>query len=167
MDDITEFIRYSMTPEHYVKRCSVILKLVSKKYENHGFCLVHRRSTPLQELLIDGVCTITLMPDNSLKEITRHVDKKIERLTQCVNVDKCIICDDIIATNVTCTKCANNWCGDCYINLFKSGKGVIKCPHCRFSFGMEMSEEMVEMGIIEIKLKIGAKKEMIEMMCIN
>ena len=35
------------------------------------------------------------------------------------------------------------------------GKGIITCPHCRYSFGTRMSDYMVEAGVNEIKMRLG------------
>jgi transcription elongation factor Elf1 len=51
---------------------------------------------------------------------------------------------------VTCGKCASEWCVDCYINIFKTNKGIIKCPFCKFMYGQEFPEYMVELGVQQI-----------------
>ena len=43
----------------------------------------------------------------------------------------------------------------CYINLFKHGKGIMTCPHCRYSWGVETPEYMIELCVDEIKHKLG------------
>ena len=66
--------------------------------------------------------------------------------------DECSICStkEIQKRRVTCTKCASDWCVNCYISIFRTNKGIIKCPFCRFAYGEEFPECMVEIGVQQI-----------------
>jgi hypothetical protein len=140
--------------DKYDKRCNVIKNLILKDYINDKFDFIRNPETLYIEIVINNNSKITLLPDSNWKEIKRHIDKKIIVQRNGISQD-CIICCETIQKNVTCSKCSNNCCGKCYINLFKSGKGVITCPHCRYSYGNTMSEYMIQMGVNEIKHKLG------------
>jgi hypothetical protein len=147
----------SMEFDKYDKKCNVIKNLILKVYRNDKFDFIRNPETLYIEVVINNTFNITLLPDNNWNEIKRHIDKKIifQRNKRNDILEDCIICCESIQTNITCPKCSNNWCGDCYINLFKTGKGVITCPHCRFSFGDRMCEDMIQMAVNEIKYKLG------------
>ena len=147
----------SMEFDKYDEKCNVIKNLILKVYRNDKFDFIRNPETLYIEVVINNTSNITLLPDNNWNEIKRHIDKKIifQRNKRNDILEDCIICCESIQKNVTCSKCSNNWCGDCYINLFKTGKGVITCPHCRFSFGDRMCEDMIQMAVNEIKYKLG------------
>lgn len=140
--------------DKYDKKCNMIKKLILKDYVNDKFEFIRNSETLHIEIIINNKSKITLLRNNSYEEIKRHIEKKITVQHDGISED-CIICREIIQKNVTCSKCSNNYCGKCYINLFKNGKGVITCPHCRYSFGDTMPEYMVQMSIDEIKHKLG------------
>ena len=143
--------------DKYDKKCNVIKNLILKVYRNDKFDFIRNPETLYIEVVINNTSNIILLPDNNWNEIKRHIDKKIifQRNKRNDILEDCIICCESIQKNVTCPKCSNNWCGDCYINLFKTGKGVITCPHCRFSFGDRMCEDMIQIAVNEIKYKLG------------
>ena len=141
-------------PTVYDTRCDVIKNLVFKTYIDDKFDFIRNPVTSYVEIVINDNSKITILPDSNWKEIKRNIDKKI--IVQRNGISEgCIICCEIIRNNVTCPKCSNNYCGECYINLFEKGKGVITCPHCRYSIGNTMSEYMIQMGVIAIKHKLG------------
>lgn len=143
----------NMTPDEfdkYDKRCNIIKELILKEYVNCKFDFIRNSTTLYIEVIINNGSKITLLPNSSYSEIKRHIDKKISGFT-----GDCVICANKIKKNVTCSKCSNNWCGKCYINLFRHGSGIITCPHCRYSFGEEIPEYMLDMYINQIKQKVG------------
>ena len=140
--------------DKYDKRCNVIKNLILKDYINDKFDFIRNPETLYTEIVINNNSKITILLDSNWKEIKRHIDKKIIVQRNGISQD-CIICYETIQKNVTCPKCSNNYCDECYINLFKSGKGVICCPFCKYSYGNTMSEYMIQMGVNEIKHKLG------------
>ncbi len=141
----------------YEKKCNIIKNLISNDYKNNKFKFIKNPETLYIEIIIDNNSKITLLPDNNWKEIKRHINKKITYKASVHNgsSDNCPICYEAIKMNVTCPKCSNNYCSECYINIFKEGKGIITCPHCRFSYGNRMSEHMIQIGVDEINYKLG------------
>ena len=113
-------------------KLDIIKELISKHYDKSStsFEFVVNAETSFTEIVINGECNISVLPDSTWKEIKRHIDKKLISLRKNHEgiIDDCVICFEPIKNNVSCPKCSNNHCGNCYINLFKSGKGIITCP---------------------------------------
>ena len=115
----------------------------------------HEITGDLQIIFTNKKAIITILESNTWDEIKRHIDAKMSNEKN----DECSICytKDIQKRRVTCTKCASDWCANCYISIFRTNKGIIKCPFCRFAYGEEFPECMVEIGVQQIlrKLKKG------------
>jgi len=141
----------------YDKRCDVIKNIILKDYKDISFDFVRNPDTLIVEIIINKAVKISILPNNTLKDIKRHIDKKISNQHNGVSED-CIMCCEKIQNNVTCSKCSNNYCSECYINLFKIGKGIIKCPHCRFEIGEIMPDYMIPICIEDIRFKIELRK---------
>ena len=95
---------------------------------------------------------ITILDTNTWDEIKRHIDAK---LNMNKDIDCSICCEDMKNKRVSCPKCANYWCIKCYINIYKINKGLIKCPYCRFEYGEEQCDDLLELGVREIIKKSG------------
>lgn len=106
----------------------------------------------LEIIFINKKAVMTILECNTWDEIKRHIDAKINDEKR----NECSICatNELQKKRVTCTKCASEWCINCYISIFRTNKGIIKCPFCRFAYGEEFSEDMIEIGIQEIINKI-------------
>jgi hypothetical protein len=91
---------------------------------------------------------MTILEENTWDEIKRHIDAKLSNEKS----NECSICSTnvIIKRRVSCTKCASDWCIDCYINIFRTKKGIIKCPFCRFTYGNQFPDYMIEIGVQQI-----------------
>ena len=50
-----------------------------------------------------------------------------------------------------CNICFNKFCIDCYVNIFRVNKGIIKCPFCRYTFGDVCAENKIDKTIHEIR----------------
>ena len=107
--------------DKYDERCNIIKTLILKDYINDKFDFIRNPQTLYIEIVINNNFKITLLPDSNWKEIKRHIEKKINVQRNGISQD-CIICCEKIQKNVTCPKCSNNFCGECYIYL-KAGKG--------------------------------------------
>ncbi len=137
----------------YHKRCIVIKNLTVNHYKNDKFHLNMDPETLYYEIIINNKTEITILPNNTWKEIKRHIFVKLDTLKNGIS-EPCIICFEKIKTNITCTKCSNNWCGNCYLDMFKNGKGIISCPHCRNTIGEKLPEFLIKWGIEDIKLRL-------------
>jgi hypothetical protein len=66
--------------------------------------------------------------------------------------EECSICctQEIQKARVSCPKCPRDWCVNCYVIIFRTNKGIIKCPFCRWTYGNKFPEHMVEIGVQQI-----------------
>ena len=112
----------------------------------------NKNTGDLQILFTNKKAIMTILETNTWDEIKRHIDVKMSNEKS----KKCSICstNEIQKNRVTCTKCSSEWCVDCYINIFRVNKGIIKCPFCRFSCGIEFPDYMIEQGVQNILDKL-------------
>lgn len=114
-------------------------KIQFRKNEDTGY---------LEIIFTDKKAIMTILECNTWDEIKRHIDAKMSNEKN----GECSICStkEIQKGRVTCNKCAGEWCVNCYISIFRKNKGIIKCPFCRFAYGNEFPEYMVEIGVQQI-----------------
>lgn len=129
---------------------TLIKTLIAKTYPNYKFKYNNRNEVIINADLPGKSSLITIMPFNNWREIKRNIDKKIAGFS-----GDCVICCEKIKTNVSCPKCSNGYCGECYLQLYKRGRGVVSCPHCRYSHGEIASDAELLFGEVEIKVKLG------------
>lgn len=125
----------------------LIKSIILEKYKDHEF------KFEKSEIIIDNRYTITILEDNKCCDIEKHINKKINKCD-----DECEICFNKIINNFICPKCINNYCYDCYIDLFKRNKGVIICPFCRYKSGKKIYDDDIINEFIE-KIKAKADTE--------
>jgi len=108
----------------------------------------HEITGDLEIIFTNKKAMMTILDSNTWDEIKRHIDVKMSNERS----NECSICstNEIQKRRVTCTKCANEWCVNCYIRIFRTNKGITKCPFCRYSIGEEFPEYMVEIGVQQI-----------------
>jgi hypothetical protein len=106
----------------------------------------HEITGELQIIFTNKKAIMTVLESNTWDEVKRHIDAKMSNEKN----GECSICSEIQKRRVTCTKCASDWCVNCYISIFRTNKGIIKCPFCRFAYGEEFPECMVEIGVQQI-----------------
>ena len=135
--------------DEYNKRCDILKNLIISKYKNTTFEFVKNIDTLYIEVIINNDSKITLLPNNTWGEVTRHIDKKIKGFE-----GNCPICFEKMIKAVSCNKCSNNFCSNCYIKLFKVGNGIITCPHCRHRTGIHTPEHMINECVLQIKHKL-------------
>ena len=127
-------------------RACVVMGMICSYIPKEEIEFVRNEITGELELLFPKRrALMTIKATNSWREIKRHIDAKISEKKS----SECPICssEKIQKRRVSCTKCAEAWCVDCYINIFRANKGITKCPFCRYEVGFEMSDSMVESGI--------------------
>ena len=109
----------------------------------------------LQIIFTNKKAIMTILESNTWDEIKRHIDAKMSNEKN----DECSICstNKIQKGRLTCGKCASDWCINCYISIFRTNKGLIKCPFCRFTYGEVFSDYMIEQGVQEILYNAGLK----------
>ena len=135
--------------ELYFKKCNIIKELIEKKYKDtkHVFDFVFDEDTSYIQILINKGC-ITIRNESTWKQLEKLINKIIEGFSY-----DCEICCNKLNQRVSCDLCTNSYCGDCYINLFKRGEGIIKCPYCNHKVGIYTPPYMMDICINEIKNK--------------
>ena len=134
----------------YKKKCKKIRQKIRLKYPNLKFTNEQRFDNLRELSLVDYKANIVIIKENTWKDI----DKTIEQIiTEKYKNNDCSICFNEIKINVRCNFCRKNWCVDCYINLFKTGKGIIKCPFFRYEYRYLMNKEQICAGVRSIRIK--------------
>lgn len=145
--------------DNYDEQCGKFRDLILKTFKTHKFEFGRNPDTLNVEVLINNISTITLLPDNTWDEVHRNINKKINNSKDKTKEDSCSICFEEINIPVSCNKCSQYFCGECYIKLFRHNNGIITCPNCRFSFGKKTPDYMIESCIAEIREKLNKAME--------
>jgi len=153
-NDNISYIHNKMENDNkYEKNCELFKQLITKSFPNLKYNILYNDETLLNEIYLPQYnANISILKTNNWVDIKRHINTKINELWK---INDCTLCFQKIDKNVTCSKCSNNWCGKCYIELFRVGKGIMKCPHCRFTWGVKTPDSMMEICIKEIEYKLG------------
>jgi len=81
--------------------------------------------------------------DNNLEEINCFMDTRVNRensrkiikrlpLPEVITDNyNCNICSEDKTSKIVCSSCNNFHCADCYIRIFETNSGLVKCPSCR------------------------------------
>ena len=95
---------------------------------------------------------LSILKENTWENIKRNIDNKMSNIKPV----ECSIClsKKVQKRKVSCPKCSFDTCAGCYINIFRTNKGIIKCPFCRYTHGNEFPDEMIEIGVQEILYKL-------------
>lgn len=114
-----------------------------------SLCTVEFRKT----VFTGGSSIMTISKGMTWRQINRAVVKKRDSVPCDRICDIC--CEERSANdvNVSCNHCANDFCVECYIGLFRSGNGIIKCPYCRNEFGQLFPPHMIEPAVRLIRLR--------------
>jgi len=144
----------------YDKKCEIIKTLINTKYKKDIIVFekydnvigIYNEIKFFMRIIINNNLTITILPDSLWKDIEHNINMKLNDLHD-DKIKICIICTNNISKYTSCNKCSNYWCILCYIELFKTGSGIITCPFCRYSFGTHTPDYMIDVCIQEIKIK--------------
>jgi ArsR family metal-binding transcriptional regulator len=147
----------------YDKKCEIIKSLLNTKYKKEIFVFekynnvigIYNEIKFFTRIIINNKATITILPDNKWKEIEHNINIKLNDSYGGYKIKNCTICTNDTSKYTACNKCGNNWCIICYIELFKAGSGIIKCPFCRYTIGVHTPDYMMDICIEEIKIKAG------------
>lgn len=133
----------------YDRKIEIIEKLINNIYPNDTFMfekmlsIYDEKIKYFTKIMINDICSITILPNNTWKEIKRNIDTKLKNMNE-NNKIECMICLDTECKSVSCNKCSNFYCVLCYVEIFKKNKGIIVCPYCRYSIGMNVPDHMIE-----------------------
>jgi hypothetical protein len=103
------------------------------------------RGTPVTRILLYNHM-FTIEPDTKWTAITKFIDaSKTPQTPGCKSCES-----ENIYGLISCNKCSGMFCRDCYIKIYKKGKGIITCPYCGDKYGIKQSPIQVELGIKQI-----------------
>ena len=141
----------------YIDKFILFDKLIKKyKPEMHEYEYDYK-CEKLKFLIYEYNTIMYIHPNSTWLEIKNNLDK-ISNSTPLV--DKfCTVCFDKIYKSskcdkykiVSCTSCKNNYCLECYINLFRKGQGIIICTMCNFIHGKSAPSFLIEASVEEIR----------------
>ncbi len=143
--------------KQYYKKCNLLVKLILKQYHPRTINKNVNEDNGFIEVFISK-SHLTLLPNKTWIDTKRVIDKLL-RDEYKVNSGDCNICSKPININVSCPECGNKYCSDCYIKIFKKGKGIITCPYCKFKYGNVMSDLEINYGILEIRRKLNLRRQ--------
>ena len=147
----------------YDIRCKIIKNLINIThksteitFERYFNNCVHKNIEYLTRIIITSngkYTSITIEPDSTYENIERGIKIKLNDLKSDNKIKECNVCLNDTMKFTTCNKCSNYFCISCYIEIFKTNKGIIICPFCRDKFGTIMSDDMTEFFVKQMKLK--------------
>lgn len=139
--------------QDYEKKCKIIKSLIMKEYEGQDIIMSRDTRTGFNVVDVNHTVRFSIMNFTNWNIVKRQISKAYET----INSDKtkliCQICMEDDIKLVGCNMCAENFCVECYINIFKEGKGIVRCPFCRNEYGYLQSEDMISKSIKIIRNK--------------
>jgi len=137
----------------YKQKIDNIINFIKSKYPNIKFKLIKNDYTNIEEIIfIDYKANMSILETTELSSIELRINSIINKKNS--DLEECMICCNEMITNVSCNKCANNYCVECYIKIYENGRGIITCPFCRFSYGNLIPSHLIKLGIQQIKNKL-------------
>lgn len=101
-------------------------------------------------IVINEHIVLTILETNTWEEVKKRIDVNMASNPY----HTCAMCQNQHLCKLTCTKCAIDWCRDCYIRIFRKGKGIVKCPFCSHTNGRKLSPREIEDGVRQISSKL-------------
>lgn len=134
--------------EEYEKKRNLVKKLIKSTYKNSQITFRQLNKIDLMYVILDNIVKIAIMPDANWIGIKNDIDTKLK---QTLGNMMCEGCKGQIKCLASCNKCHTNTCLECYIDTFRTGKGIIKCKFCSYSFGCQVPDEYIDLAIDDIK----------------
>lgn len=147
-------------------KCDKMVKLKEKirKYiPNEKIHFEHNIINNKWELYFDDHNSMIAIDKNTdWSKTKRNIDLKINP-----KINKtCDICEEtemMEIRRISCPECSNEFCLNCYVNIFRQNQGLIICPYCRFEYGELKPPILIELGIKEIYSSAGIDYQMKEL----
>ncbi len=134
--------------DEYNIKCELIKKLVKSQYKNSSIKFEQSNQIDLVYVIIDNSIKFSIMPNVVWSELKQEIDSVLKSIygkrmcDQCRGDSKCL---------ASCNGCYRKTCLECYIDKFRLGKGIVKCNSCNYSFGVEVSDEYIDLAIDDIR----------------
>jgi len=151
----------TLPPDWTATRASVevLKRVILSKYPGAEFRACRPEENPL---IPDDICIVyfhkrcassTISVGQTWRIIARDLDQKSAPIP--AQPPECSVCCESSYDRVSCHKCVNAICLDCYVSIFLSGKGVITCPFCRYRVGEELAPRLLLRRTCEVYMKTG------------
>ena len=127
----------------------ILMYKIQKHLPNERMLYKTNKTTGnLEILFVNKKISITIFENYTWVETIRNIDLKINNERN----NECSICyeSEKDKRKIVCSKCVCVLCVDCYVNMFRVNKGIIKCPCCRFTYGKVFPDSMIEKGVQKI-----------------
>lgn len=105
--------------------------LIEESEIDDNLVIIHFNPNRLSYYL-DNISHLELLKNNIMKIISGNAD------------DKCAVCFELFEIGSLCQKCSRSICSACFINIFRKNNGIVKCPFCRDSYGIRLSDEATD-----------------------
>lgn len=132
----------------YKKQFDLIKKLIKLTYKNFQIEFEYLEENNALGVCLDKIVKILIYPNNSWIDIKINIDTQLK---QTMGNHICDECNDKIKCLASCNNCRSVICVECYINNFRTNKGIIKCKICSYSFGNVVPEEYIDFAIDNIR----------------
>jgi hypothetical protein len=129
--------------------CNQLIHKIKDYLPNEKIQFNRNKLTRNLEIIFENKNAImTILESDTWEQNKRYIDHIMSNEKS----EVCFICstNKIQKKRISCNKCAGDYCIDCYISIFRTNKGIIICPFCRYSIGVEFPECMIEFGVQNI-----------------
>ena len=101
-----------------------------------------------------------IMKNTKWEDIKFIIDKIVRNIYEEKESCQCNICMENFIYNIkmSCEKCYESVCIDCFYEICKKGEGIFNCPFCRYSLGVKQSSESILNGFNLMRLAYGIPK---------
>ncbi len=118
--------------DNYTTKVILFAKLLKKEYPDT--VIVIKKENCNYRVILDDVFI-----NVPIDAIWVNFKKRVHNILNNVITQECNICMEKKDTYLTCLKCPQAYCIECFLNIILPSRGVIKCPFCRAEYGEEMS----------------------------
>ena len=130
----------------------LIEKLIVKYKPDEEFFIMDNEEGGLE--IYFRLIHFTIKKNDKWVEVKKRIDAILDK-NKIKNI--CEICEKPMGIvgnkRVNCNQCCNQCCYSCYIEIFKTNKGLSICPFCRYTHGQKLPDCLVELGVLEMKMK--------------
>jgi hypothetical protein len=129
----------------YYERCELFKKLIIKTFKKYKFIFIKDINYLINVKFYDNnrfKGSITIIPENNWIDIKRNIMNKISDIEKI-----CLLCDNEHKIFISCNRCSQSCCLECYINMFRINKGIIKCSFCNYKIYCECPDHMIDIYV--------------------
>ena len=127
---------YLSAPAGYRAHAVAIESLVRSEFPNLEAKLRDNQFTAGMIDLVFRIPTSRQCFTITMEDTVETIRKRVTRSLGRVESGECGIClEEVFSYCCVCSKCDGSYCQMCFIRIFYTNSGIIKCPYCRNEFG--------------------------------